>query len=189
MMKLRINPPVAEAEPEPAAGEEPAAAAEPAEAPPPPPPGVDWEPLVESDSDGDVRQPSFILPATMLTDEAGVPSVRHPDCQGVAEKYTKYQERVGSVGQVAEEEFRRMGLGLGGRPILSIRDSDTGPIDDSPDWPMIKAFLQRQAKEFSALNELEPGKRMSELDRVVDKIVQLVLDGITRPRVGIGRPF
>ena len=48
MMKLRINPPVAEAEPEPAAGDELAAAAEPAEAPPPPPPGVDWEPLVES---------------------------------------------------------------------------------------------------------------------------------------------
>ena len=98
-------------------------------------PLLEWVPLVDSDDEGVVKQPSFILESGIATDEAGVPAGLKKELQPLAKRFRGPTE-------AAEEEWQKM-FGNRLRTQHAIADMPDQTEDDSVDETMFSnALLQ-----------------------------------------------
>jgi len=132
---------------------------------------VTWVPFVDSDSDGEVNQPSFVLGSSIVTDETGTPSSIHPSCRPVGEMYDQYHD---SGGAAADDEWKKMfGSSFN---LQALRDSKDGPMDDSVSGDLLEQVLDQFQKELLH----EDGS----LDSAVDGILDVLRQDIVRIPVG-----
>jgi len=135
---------------------------------------VAWVPLVDSDSDGDVEQPSFVLGSNIVTDETGTPSAVHPDCRPVGSEYEWYHRSVN-----AEADGQWKCLFSSSFNLQALRDARDGPMDDSVDEVLLEQVMSRFQTEFLS----EEGGPDSAFDGILDVLRQ----GIDRIPVGRDR--
>ncbi len=94
-----------------------------------------WVPLVDSDDDGEVKQPSFVLSSTIATDAEGFSQGTHKHLQPVDSKYDTDTSK-------ADDEWHKM-FGKGFEASGAIRDAAPEMTDDSIDVAMLGDLLSQ----------------------------------------------
>lgn len=144
----------------------------------------EWPTLVDSDSDGEVSQPSFVLPAVVVTDKAGFPSATHPDCQPVGQQCKMCHQSVGA--EVSTEWQRMFGTSFS---VPALRDADTGTTDDSVDFVKVRGHLELVSELIEACGGFDSFIYPTDDDRIADDSIDHVREGVASVRVGQSRHF
>ena len=122
-----------------------------------------WEPVVDSDDDGVVNQPSFILPSDIKTDGHGVP------IYGDKQEPTDAKEAANEAWQDAfGETFQAR---------KAIRDGTVQTHDRSVEPAFLRAVLV----------ELEKDVQEVSLAYACDQLVDIAIDGMPRAQIGATR--
>jgi len=128
-----------------------------------------WIPLVDSDDDGEVKQPSFVLSSTIATDAEGYAQGTHKHLQPVDSKYDNATTK-------ADEEWRKV-FGKGFEASLAIKDAVPELTDDTIDVAMLGDLLSQFVMD----------QEERSIGYAVDELLEAMRWGMSKRAIGAAR--